>query len=121
MTTHPSTAPGRPRAGPGRHEPLAAYFVVYGVLMLLLVATVLAAFLEAGPLAIVIALLIAIIKSVLVVLYFMHVRLSSPLVKLFVVAGIFWLGILFVLTFSDYLTREWIPMSQGWLDNPAAR
>jgi cytochrome c oxidase subunit 4 len=53
----------------------------------------------------VVALTIAVIKATLVVLYFMHVRYSSRLVLVIVVSGFFWLGILFALTMSDYLSR----------------
>jgi cytochrome c oxidase subunit 4 len=52
-----------------------------------------------------VALAIAAAKALLVALYFMHLRTSSPLTLLFAGAGIFWLGILIALTMSDYLTR----------------
>ena len=53
----------------------------------------------------VLALTIAVIKATLVTLYFMHVRYSARLIWVIVIAGIFWLGIMFVLTISDYMTR----------------
>ena len=55
----------------------------------------------------VIALTIAVIKATLVVLYFMHVRYSSRLIWVIVASALFWLAILFALTFSDYWTRGW--------------
>ena len=58
----------------------------------------------------VIALAIATTKAVLVVLYFMHVRYSSKLTKVTVLAGVFWLGILLVMTMGDYVSREWIKL-----------
>lgn len=61
-----------------------------------------------GPLNVVIALTIACIKATLVVLYFMHVRYSSRLIWLIFASALFWMGILFALTFSDYWTRAWI-------------
>jgi cytochrome c oxidase subunit IV len=116
-----SAAPADHR-GPGerRHGALTSYIVVYALLIVLLCITVIAAFLEAGRLALATAMLIAVIKTILVVLYFMHIRVASALTRLFVVAGVFWLGILFVLTFSDYLTRGWLPMSRGWTDRIAS-
>jgi len=57
----------------------------------------------------VIALTIAVIKATLVVLYFMHVRYSSRLIWVIVASALFWLAILFALTFSDYWTRGWFP------------
>jgi cytochrome c oxidase subunit IV len=64
-----------------------------------------------GPLNVIIALTIAVIKATLVVLYFMHVRYSSRLIWVVFASALFWLGILFALTFSDYLTRGWLSLS----------
>ena len=55
-----------------------------------------------------IALTIAVTKATLVVIYFMGVRYNTPLTKVVVVAGFFWLLIMFGLGMSDYLTRPWI-------------
>jgi cytochrome c oxidase subunit IV len=55
-----------------------------------------------------IALTIAIIKATLVIVYFMGVRWNTPLTKIVVLAGFFWLFILFGLTMNDYLTRGWL-------------
>ncbi len=59
------------------------------------------------PLNVIIALTIAVIKATLVVLYFMHVRYSSRLIWVVFASALFWLGILFALTLSDYWTRDW--------------
>src|SRR6266566_7954891 len=64
-----------------------------------------------GPLNVIIALTIAVIKATLVVLYFMHVRYSSRLIWVVFASALFWLGILFVLTFSDYWSRGWLTIS----------
>ena len=61
-----------------------------------------------GQLNVIIALTIAVVKATLVVLYFMHVRYSMRLVWVIVASALFWLAILFALTFSDYLTRGWL-------------
>jgi len=53
------------------------------------------------------ALAIAVFKATLVVLFFMHVKYSTRLTWAVVAGGIFWLGILLVLTMGDYLTRGW--------------
>jgi cytochrome c oxidase subunit 4 len=89
--------------------PLRVYFTIFGALMVGTALTVYAATLELkGPLNVVVALTIAVTKATLVVLYFMHVRYSSRLTWVIIGAGLFWLGILFVLTFSDYQTRGWL-------------
>jgi cytochrome c oxidase subunit 4 len=80
--------------------------------MVLLVITLAAAAIDLGPWNIVIAMTIAVVKAALVVLYFMHVRYSSSLVQFFAGATFFWLLILFVLTLSDYFSRNWAAVPQ---------
>ena len=53
------------------------------------------------------ALLIATIKGTLVVLFFMHLRYSTKLTMVTVVAAIFFLFILFSLSMTDYISRAW--------------
>jgi cytochrome c oxidase subunit 4 len=60
-----------------------------------------------GPMNVVIALTISVIKATLVVLYFMHVRYSSRLIWVIFASALFWMGFLFALTLSDYWTRGW--------------
>ena len=45
------------------------------------------------------------IKAVLVILFFMHVRDASRVTWIFCAAGFLFLTIMLVLTFGDYLTR----------------
>ena len=81
------------------------YFFVYLALLVLLAGTVLATSFDLGIWETFIALSIAIAKALLVILFFMEVRYSSDLTKIYVVAGFLWLSILISLTLSDYLTR----------------
>jgi len=83
------------------------YFLVFGALMIGTISTVWAAFQDLGLFNAPVALLIATIKATCVVLIFMHVKDSNRLTKITVIAATFWLGILFVLTMSDFLTRNW--------------
>jgi cytochrome c oxidase subunit 4 len=69
---------------------------------------------------IVVALLIAVTKASMVAWIFMGVRHTTSLTKLFVVAGLVWLGILILITFSDYSSRNWTYQPQPWAHNPAA-
>ena len=73
--------------------------------MVLTVLTVVAAQFDFGSLNVVIAMAIAVTKATLVVLFFMHVRYSSRLTWIVVISGFFWLGIMFLFTMSDYVTR----------------
>ena len=70
--------------------------------------TVVVAYFDIGLLNTPVALAIAVAKASLVVIYFMGVRWNTPLTKVVVVAGFFWLFILFGLTLNDYLTRGWL-------------
>ena len=86
------------------------YFFIFGVLMLGTLLTVMMAFKDLDHVLFpgantVVALTIAVVKATFVVLYFMHVRYSSRLTWVIVAAGFFWLGIMFVFTISDYMTR----------------
>lgn len=86
--------------------PPTTYFIVFGLLLVLLAMTVGAALLPLGPWSAVVSLGIAVVKATLIVLFFMHVRYSGSLVQVFSVAGVVWLTLLFLFTFSDYLTRH---------------
>ena len=102
-----------------KHISVGTYLVIFAALMVLLVLTVGAAFwFNLGRFNIILALAIALVKASLVVLFFMHVLYASRLTKIFVAAAFLWLVILFALTFSDYFTRHWSPVSRGWLENP---
>lgn len=94
--------------------PRRMYYSIFGALLVLTLLTVLVARVDLGVLNTVVALTIAVIKALLVVLYFMHVRWSSQLTKVFVGAGFLWLIILIVFTLSDFWTRGWITPAQGW-------
>jgi cytochrome c oxidase subunit 4 len=87
--------------------PARVYYSVFAALMVGTAITVGAAFIDLGAFNAVVALTIAVVKAVLVVLFFMHVRYSTRLTWVVVAGGVFWLGILLTLTFSDYLTRPW--------------
>lgn len=98
----------------GHIVPTRTYYSVFGTLICLTALTTGAALINLGPWNTVVALAIAVCKATLVVLFFMHVKYSSHLVRLAVVAGFFWLAILIALTLGDYLSRSWIPAPTEW-------
>ena len=81
---------------------------VFVSLLVLTGVTVLAANFDLGAGNTPLALLIAITKGSLVVLFFMGVRHNTPLTKTVAISGFVWLFILFGITMGDYLTRAWI-------------
>ena len=55
----------------------------------------------------IIALGIASTKAVIVILFFMHVKYQSNLIKMTVGAGFFTFLVLITMTLSDYISRAW--------------
>ncbi len=90
------------------HGPsLKTFFLIWGALLVLTATTVGVSYLELGVLNPVVALVIATIKALLVILFFMEVRYSSKMTMMVVVSGVFFLMLLLGLTLSDYLSRGW--------------
>jgi cytochrome c oxidase subunit 4 len=89
------------------HPSPSLYAVILGALVVGTVLTWSIARINLGIWNPVVALTIAVIKAVLVILFFMHVRYSSKLTKVTVAAGFFWLLILISLSLSDYISRDW--------------
>jgi cytochrome c oxidase subunit 4 len=83
------------------------YLTIVLALLLGTAITVWASFIDLGPWNPVIALAIACTKAVLVVLFFMHVKYSTKLTKLTVIAGGFVFLALISMTLADYMTRAW--------------
>ena len=83
------------------------YVAVYITLLIATGLTVGAAFIDLGAFNPVIALAIACFKSVIVILFFMHVYYVSRLTKLTVAAGFFTFFVLIMMTLSDYMSRSW--------------
>jgi len=87
---------------------VSVFFIVYLVLLLLVALTVEAARHDLGRWNFVVAASIAAVKSILIMLYFMHVLRSVQITKLVICAGFFGLAILFTLSLADYWTRDWL-------------
>jgi cytochrome c oxidase subunit IV len=91
------------------HLPKTLYFMIFGALMVLTAMTVGLAFVNLGQLNIVVALTVAVVKASLVVMFFMHLKYESHLMKVVLGAGIFWLVLLLGII-MDYVTRSWMYM-----------
>ena len=83
------------------------YLTIVGALLVLTATTVWASYQEWGVFNPIAALGIAVVKAVLVVLFFMHVKYSTKLTKLTVGAGVFTFLVLIGMTLADYFTRAW--------------
>ena len=94
--------------------PVKTFAFVFLALIALTFTTVAVSKLELGEYNFICAMTIAVIKGSLVVWFFMDVRRSSSMTKLFVCAGFFWLAILLTFVLSDYLSRGWLPRPIWW-------
>ncbi len=80
--------------------------VIFGLLLVLLLATIGAAYVPLGSLHFAVAMGISIAKAVLIALYFMHLKYSHRLMAVVLVASLLWLGIMIGLTLTDYQSRD---------------
>ena len=94
--------------------PVRTYVTIWAILTILTFTTYFVAQIDLGPFNTVVALMIAFIKTSLVILFFMHVKQERPLTKIFVFGGFFWLLILLALTLGDYISRSWLPPGRMW-------
>jgi cytochrome c oxidase subunit 4 len=87
---------------------------VFLTLIVLTFVTTLISYINLGEFNVIVALLIALCKASIVAWIFMGVRYTTSLTKLFVVAGLVWLSILILLTYSDYSSRNWMYQARPW-------
>ena len=78
------------------------YILVWLALMALTAITVAIAGMNIGRFTVATAMLVASIKAYLVLTLFMHLKGESKTFTIFVIVAMFFLGISFVLLFSDY-------------------
>ncbi len=78
------------------------FILVWLALMAFVAITVAIAGINLGPFTIAAALVIACIKSYLVLTIFMHLRVEQPVFKVFVGVALLFIIISFVLLFADY-------------------
>jgi cytochrome c oxidase subunit IV len=107
---------------PHTHTPVpkvSTLVAVWVALIVFTVVTTLVSYVELGEWNVVVALIIAVTKASIVAWVFMGVRYSTTLARLFCIAGLVWLLIMILLTFSDYSTRNWSYQPQPWSNTPA--
>lgn len=89
----------------GNHEHhigYGSYVLVWIALLALTSITVTVAGISLGDYTLFVALLIAAIKSALVINIFMHIKFDEPIFKFFLIVSGMTLLIIFVLTFVDF-------------------
>jgi len=102
----------------GQHSevivPVRVYVLTFIALLVLTAATTGVAYIDLGVFNTVVALAIAVIKMLLVILFFMHVKYHKGLTRIAIICAFFWLGIMMTLTLSDELTRTWEMNPSPW-------
>lgn len=91
-------------------DSVKTYALIFVALLILTGATTLVATIDLGALNVVVALTIAVVKMLLVALFFMHLRHVTILTKVVVGGGMLWLAILLVFSLADFSTRGWLPV-----------
>jgi cytochrome c oxidase subunit 4 len=90
------------------------YLLVCAVLVLLTFVTVAISFLHLpSNWHFALGMTIGACKAALVVLFFMHAWISGKVTWLVIIISGCWLGILFVLTLTDYMSRGAVPLMFG--------
>jgi cytochrome c oxidase subunit 4 len=85
------------------------YWTIYVALLVLLVATVLASELPISRNAhLFVAMTIAVVKAVLIMLFFMHVYYSAPLTWITATGSLLWVALLLGFLLADYWSRDWL-------------
>lgn len=85
--------------------PYKVYFLILGILVILTGISVAVTQIDLGTLTIGIALLLATIKSSLVLIYFMHLKFENSFFTFMVIGVILLIGLVIFVTFLDYLYR----------------
>jgi cytochrome c oxidase subunit 4 len=105
------------------HIGKGTYYRIFAALMVLMILTVLAWWVEpllglentflgesgARMIGVGVAMAIAIAKTTLIVLYFMHVKVSERITQLYAAAAFVGFLLLVIFTMGDYFARGWPP------------
>ncbi len=84
-----------------------AQVIIFATLLAITLIITLTSFIPMGILNPIITVGGAFVKAALVILFFMHVKSQSRLIKATVFSGFFILGVLVVMAGSDYISRAW--------------
>ncbi len=81
--------------------------LIFAALLAITLIITLTSFLPMGILNPIVTIGGAFVKASLVILFYMHVKSQSRLIKATVFSGFFILGVLVVMSGSDYISRAW--------------
>jgi cytochrome c oxidase subunit 4 len=104
---HPSASINDPEHQEQHIVSPGQYLLIWVTLLFFTGVTVGAATLELGVFNPVVAVAIACVKACIVILFFMHLKYSSKLVKFTCGAGFFTFLVLIFMCMTDYISRAW--------------
>jgi caa(3)-type oxidase subunit IV len=90
--------------------PVAATTTTFVILCILAAVSLAIGFSNIGPYKVLASLLVAGVQASVLAYYFMDLRQGDQLTWLCVGASIFWTGLLFLFTLTDFITRHMTPM-----------
>ena len=78
----------------------------FAILAVLTVVALAVGFSDLGPIKVVVSLAVAVVQAAVLAVFFMDLRQADKLTWLCAGAAVFWVGIQFLFTLTDYLTRH---------------
>ena len=113
MAAAHESVPHEPEHGGDHHiVSIRELALTFSALIVGMALTILFAQRDLGAMNNVVAMVIALTKATLVVLFFMQVRKGSKLTMLWAALGFIWFLLMFGILI-DYVSREWVP-APGW-------
>jgi cytochrome c oxidase subunit IV len=85
--------------------PYRVYLVILAILIVLTGISVAVTQIDFGAVTIAVALLLASVKSTLVLIYFMHLKFDNRMFSIMATGVILMIGVVIFVTFLDYLFR----------------
>jgi cytochrome c oxidase subunit IV len=82
-------------------------FVVFLALAVLTVMALIIGFADLGSAKVLFSLGVAVAQGAVLALFFMDLKSADTQTWLIAVASVFWTGLMFLFTLTDYLTRHW--------------
>ncbi|HBH48790.1 MAG TPA: cytochrome-c oxidase [Bacteroidales bacterium] len=83
--------------------PLKTYLLILGALLVFTFLSIAITLIDLGPLAVAGALLFAMLKTTLIVFYFMHLKFENKMYAIFGGVVLLTFIVVIILTFSDYM------------------
>ncbi|MEZ4266033.1 MAG: cytochrome C oxidase subunit IV family protein [Myxococcota bacterium] len=100
---------------PDHHvAPMSLYWKVFGGLLFLTALTVGVSYADLGSASLFVAMVVAIVKSTLVVMFFMHLKGDDRTFTFIFLSTLIFVGIFFGLTFADLGTRGAVNPDWGY-------